>query len=109
MLADLLLPPFNGRTEFTTGRAAEDLAYVAWSAKASTEYAVSGAGRGATRDSRYLARVDGHTVGRTAWDLDITSPHPLTASAPRDATAGSGDPDGCADGSESRADHASSR
>ena len=46
--------------------------------------------------------------GRTAWDLDVTSPHPLTASAPRDATAGSGDPDGCADGSESRADHASS-
>jgi len=45
--------------------------------------------------------------GRTAWDLDITSPHPLTASAPRDATAGSGDPDGCADGSENRADHAS--
>ena len=47
--------------------------------------------------------------GRTAWDLDVTSPHPLTASAPRDATAGSGDPDGCADGSKSRADHASSR
>ena len=47
--------------------------------------------------------------GWTAWDLDVTSPHPLTASAPRDATAGSGDPDGCADGSESRADHASSR
>ena len=46
--------------------------------------------------------------GRTAWDLDVTSPHPLTASAPRDTTAGSGDPDGCADGSESRADHASS-
>ena len=46
-------------------------------------------------------------AGRTAWDLDVTSPHPLTASAPRDATAGSGDPDGCADGSESRADHAS--
>ena len=47
-------------------------------------------------------------AGRTAWDLDVTSPHPLTASAPRDATAGSGDPDGCADGSEDRADHASS-
>ena len=46
--------------------------------------------------------------GRTAWDLDVTSPHPLTASAPRDQTAGSGDPDGCADGSEDRADHASS-
>ena len=46
--------------------------------------------------------------GRTAWDLDITSPHPLTASAPRDTTAGTGDPDGCADGSESRADHAAS-
>ena len=45
--------------------------------------------------------------GRTAWDLDVTSPHPSTASPPRDATAGSGDPDGCADGSESRADHAS--
>ena len=46
-------------------------------------------------------------AGRTAWDLDVTSPHPLTASAPRDATAGSGDPDGCADGSEDRADHSS--
>ena len=47
-------------------------------------------------------------AGRTAWDLDVTSPHPSTASAPRDTTSGSGDPDGCADGSESRADHASS-
>ena len=46
-------------------------------------------------------------TGRAAWDLDVTSPHPLTASAPRDTTAGTGDPDGCADGSESRADHAS--
>ena len=46
-------------------------------------------------------------AGRTAWDLDVTSPHPLTASPPRDATAGSGDPGGCADGSEDRADHAS--
>ena len=45
--------------------------------------------------------------GRTAWDMDVTSPHPLTASATRDATAGTGDPDGCADGSEDRADHAS--
>ena len=40
-------------------------------------------------------------AGRTAFDLDIASPHPLTASPPRDATAGTGDPDGCADGSES--------
>ena len=47
-------------------------------------------------------------AGRTAFDLDVTSPHPLTASPPRDATAGTGDPDGCADGSESRADHAAS-
>ena len=47
-------------------------------------------------------------AGRTAWDLDVTSPHPLTASPSRDTTAGTGDPDGCADGSESRADHASS-
>ena len=47
------------------------------------------------------------TAGRTAWDMDITSPHPLTASPPRDTTAGTGDPDGCADGSEDRADHAS--
>ena len=46
-------------------------------------------------------------AGRTAWDLDVTSPHPLTASPPRDQTADSGDPDGCADGSENRADHAS--
>ena len=48
------------------------------------------------------------SAGRTAWDLDITSPHPLTASPPRDATAGTGDADGCADGSENRADHAAS-
>ena len=47
-------------------------------------------------------------AGRTTFDLDVTSPHPLTASPPRDATAGTGDPDGCADGSESRADHAAS-
>ena len=47
-------------------------------------------------------------TGRTAWDLDVTSPHPSTASPPRDTTAGTGDPDGCADGSEDRADHASS-
>ena len=47
-------------------------------------------------------------TGRTAWDLDITSPHPMTASPPRDATTGTGDPNGCADGSESRADHAAS-
>ena len=47
-------------------------------------------------------------TGRTAWDLDVTSPHPLTASPPRDTTSDSGDPDGCADGSEGRADHASS-
>ena len=37
-------------------------------------------------------------AGRTAWDLDVTSPHPLTASPPRDTTSGSGDPDGCAAG-----------
>ena len=43
-------------------------------------------------------------AGRTAWDLDITSPHPLTASAPKDT----GDASGCADGSENRADHAAS-
>ena len=46
-------------------------------------------------------------AGRTAWDLDVISPHPLTASPPRDTTAGTGDPDGCVDGSEDRADHAS--
>lgn len=42
-------------------------------------------------------------AGRTAWDLDITSPHPRTASPPRST----GDALGCTDGSESRADHAS--
>ena len=47
------------------------------------------------------------SADRTAWDLDITSAHPRTASPSRDATAGTGDPDGCADGSENRADHAS--
>ena len=44
------------------------------------------------------------SAGRTAWDLDITSPHPLTASPPKDT----GDASGCADGSENRADHAAS-
>ena len=43
---------------------------------------------------------------RDAYDLDITSPHPKTASPPRDTTAGTGDPSGCASGSENRADHA---
>ena len=37
-----------------------------------------------------------------AWDLDVTSPHHRTASPPKDT----GDRSGCADGSESRADHA---
>lgn len=36
------------------------------------------------------------------WDLDVTSPHHRTASPPKDT----GDRSGCADGSESRADHA---
>ena len=45
---------------------------------------------------------------REAYDLDITSPHPRTASPPRDTTAGTGDPSGCASGSEDRADHAGS-
>ena len=40
-------------------------------------------------------------TGRTAWDLDITSPHPFTASAPRRT----GDATGCAEGSEDRAYH----
>ena len=43
-------------------------------------------------------------AGRAAFDLDVTSPHPLTASPPRDT----GDASGCADGSENRADHAAS-
>ena len=45
---------------------------------------------------------------REAYDLDITSPHPRTASPPRDTTAGSGDPSGCASGAENRADHTGS-
>ena len=43
-------------------------------------------------------------AGRTAFDLDVTSPHPLTASPPKDTS----DASGCADGSENRADHAAS-
>ena len=62
----------------------------------------SGAEPGVPASDRTLAVAS----GRTAWDLDVTSPHPRTASPPRDATAGTGDPSGCADGSESRADHA---
>ena len=46
-------------------------------------------------------------AGRTAWDLDITSPHHNTASPPRDTTSTPADATGCADGSESRADHSS--
>ena len=64
----------------------------------------SDAAPGVTSTDRTLAAA----TGRTAWDLDITSPHPLTASPPRDATVGSGDPSGYADGSESRTSHAAS-
>ena len=46
-------------------------------------------------------------AGRTAWDLDITSPHHNTASPPRDTTSAQADATGCADGSEDRADHSS--
>ena len=46
-------------------------------------------------------------AGRTAWDLDITSPHHNTASPPRDIASTPADATGCADGSESRADHSS--
>ena len=46
-------------------------------------------------------------AGRTAWDLDITSPHHNTASPPRDTTSTPADATGCADGSEDRADHSS--
>ena len=46
-------------------------------------------------------------VGRTAWDLDITSPHHNTASPPRDVASTPSDATGCADGSEGRADHSS--
>ena len=41
------------------------------------------------------------------YDLDITAPHTKTASPPRDETAGSEDPSGCADGEEARSDHGS--
>ena len=44
---------------------------------------------------------------RTAWDLDITSPHHNTASPPRDVASTPSDATGCADGSEGRADHSS--
>ena len=40
-------------------------------------------------------------AGRTAWDLDITSPYHATASPPRR----NGDATGCADGSEDRTFH----
>ena len=46
-------------------------------------------------------------AGRTAWDLDITSPHHNTASPPRNVASTPADATGCADGSESRADHSS--
>ena len=50
--------PVSG-IEFTTGRSVSDLNYVAWTAKASSDYTIVGS-HGATRDSRYLRRVDGH-------------------------------------------------
>lgn len=40
-----------------------------------------------------------------AWNLHIASAHPKTASPPRDATSITGDPDGCADGRETKAGH----
>ena len=46
-------------------------------------------------------------TGRTAWDLDVTSPHHNTASPPRDVASTPADATGCAGGSESRADHSS--
>ena len=50
-------------------------------------------------------RADHRTVAADAaspvFDLDVAAAHPGTASPPR----ASGDPSGCADGSESRADH----
>ena len=39
------------------------------------------------------------------YDLDISAPFPDTASPPRDLTAGSEDPSGCADGEEERTSH----
>ena len=50
--------PVSG-IEFTTGRSVSDLNYVTWTAKADSEYTLAGS-HGATRDSRYLRRVDGH-------------------------------------------------
>ena len=48
-----------------------------------------------------LDRTLAVAAGRTAWDLDITSPYHATASPPRR----NGDATGCADGSEDRAYH----
>ena len=48
-----------------------------------------------------LDRTLAVAADRTAWDMDITSPHHATASPPRR----NGDATGCADGSERRAYH----
>ena len=63
----------------------------------------SAAEPGVTASDRTLVLA----AGRTAWDLDITSPHHNTASPPRDVASTPADATGCADGSESRADHSS--
>ena len=60
----------------------------------------SDAAPGVTSTDRTLAAA----TGRTAWDLDITSPYHATASPPRR----NGDATGCTDGSESRTSHAAS-
>ena len=56
-------------------------------------------------DAEPGVRADHRTVTADAaspvFDLDVAAAHPGTASPPR----ASGDPSGCADGSESRADH----
>ena len=44
---------------FTTGRSVSDLNYVTWTAKAASGFTLAGS-HGATSDSRYLPRVDGH-------------------------------------------------
>ena len=63
----------------------------------------SNAEPGVPADDRTVA-VGGDVA---VYDLDITAPHTKTASPPRDETAGSVDPSGCADGEEARSDHGS--
>ena len=76
--------PVSG-IEFTTGRSVSDLNYVAWTAKGSSDYTIVGS-HGATKDSSYLRRVDGHlnrlAISPQSAGSTITVPSGVSISPP---------------------------